>query len=181
MIVALLGSASEESITRRGVLALSEQVRSAGAAFVLLDLRTEFRRLHDLADYAAPAAGGQTAELRARIAQASGVVLATPVYHGSYSGLLKNALDHLTGEALVGLPVGTMAAGGGVRSASVACDHLRSVIRAMGGWSTPTHVGMSSADFTDEGPTADLRQRIADMVAELLSFPARDAFRNGAP
>src|SRR5262249_28572750 len=106
-------------------------------------------------------------------AKADAVVLATPVYHGAFSGLLKNALDHLKGDAFTHLPVGTLAAGGGPRSASVACDQLRSIIRALGGWSTPTHVGMSYGDVSDEGPHEDLRERIADMVAELKSFPGR--------
>ncbi len=179
MIVGLLGSASADSLSRRGLLVVAEQVRAAGMAFDLVDLRDEFRELHDIDVYDEPPPASQTARLRERIARARGVVLATPVYHGGYSGLLKNALDHLTGDAFARRPVGTLAAGGGPRSASVACDQLRSVIRAMSGWSTPTHVGLSGGDFTDLGATAGLRERVADMVAEMREFDAMRAALDG--
>ena len=173
MIVGILGSGSSDSLTRKGMQEVATQVRAAGMEFDLIDLRSEFRQLQDIEEYSEPAADSQTVVLRKRIAQASGIVLATPVYHGSFSGLLKNALDHLTSNAFAHLPVGTLAAGGGPRSASVACDQLRSVVRALSGWSTPMHVGMTYGDVSDSGPSEDLRKRIAGMVAELKSFPGR--------
>jgi len=173
MIIGILGSGSSNSITRLGMLEVAAQVRAAGLEFDLIDLRSEFRQLHDIEAYAEPAPESQTVALRKRVARASGIVLASPVYHGSFSGLLKNALDHLTGDAFAGLPVGTLAAGGGPRSASVACDQLRSVVRALSGWSTPTHVGMSYGDVSDNNLDEGLRKRIADLVVELRSFSAR--------
>jgi len=175
MIVGILGSGSSDSLTRKGMEEVAAQVRAAGMEFELIDLRSEFRQLQDMEEYSEAPADSQTVALRKRVAQASGIVLATPVYHGTFSGLLKNALDHLTGDAFAHLPVGILAAGGGPRSASVACDHLRSVVRALSGWSTPTHVGMTYGDVSDSGPTEDLRERIADMVVELKSFPGRRA------
>jgi len=175
MIVGILGSGSSDSLTRKGMQEVAAQVRAAGMDFELIDLRDEFRQLQDIDAYSEPASGSQTVALRKRIAQASGIVLATPVYHGSFSGLLKNALDHLTGDAFAHLPVGTLAAGGGPRSPSVACDQLRSVVRALSGWSAPTHVGMSYGDVSDSGLSEDLRERIADLVAELKSFRGRRA------
>lgn len=170
MIVCILGSSSTDSLTRKGLQALIKQAVAAGSPCDLLDLQIEFRGLHEPSEYAAPPAESQAARLRSRIADASGIVLATPVYHGTFSGLLKNALDHLHGKAFARLPVGLLAAGGGPRSASVACEHLRTVVRALGGWSTPTHVSMSYGDLIDAGPTKELHGRLASMVAELQSF-----------
>ena len=144
MIVGILGSGSSDSLTRKGMQEVATQVRAAGLEFDLIDLRSDFRELQDIEEYSEPAADSQTVALRKRIAQASGIVLATPVYHG-----------------------------GGPRSASVACDQLRSVVRALSGWSTPMHVGMTYGDVSDSGPSEDLRKRIAGMVAELKSFPGR--------
>ena len=41
-----------------------------------------------------------TASIVARVSQADGVILASPVYRGSFTGALKNLLDHLPIEAL---------------------------------------------------------------------------------
>jgi NAD(P)H-dependent FMN reductase len=151
-------------------LVVAKQVRAAGLEFDLIDLRDDYRSLHNVTEYSEPPAGSQTAQLRERLAQAAGVVLATPVYHGTFSGLLKNALDHLASDAFYQLPVGTLAVGGGPRSALVACEQLRTVIRSLSGWSTPTQVGMTYGDITVNGPTKDLRERVAKMVDELKNF-----------
>lgn len=175
MIIGILGSASADSQTRKGLEEVARQVRAAGLEFELLDLGIEFRELHDVEAYDEPAADSQTSRLRQRLARASGIVLATPVYHGSFSGLLKNALDQLRGDAFANLPVGTLASGGGPRSASVACEQLRTVIRALSGWSTPTHIGMTYGDVTEEGANENLRERIADLVQELRTFAIHPA------
>jgi NAD(P)H-dependent FMN reductase len=169
-IVAFLGSSSADSLTRQGLQAVLDDARRHGIAVDVVDLRDEHHALQDMEHWEYPPAGSHTARLRERVARADAVVLATPVYHGTFSGLLKNALDHLTGDAFAQRPVGVLAAGGGSRSGSVACDQLRSVIRAMGGWSTPTHVGLSGCDIVDGRPTDGLRKRAAAMVAELRDF-----------
>jgi len=169
-IVAFLGSGSAESLTRQGLQAVLDHARAQAIPVDVIDLRDQHRALQDMEHWEQPPVGSQTARLRARVARADAIVLATPVYHGSFSGLLKNALDQLTGDAFAQLPVGVLAAAGGPRSGSGSCDQLRSVIRAMGGWSTPTQVGLSSADIVDGRPTDALRKRAAAMVAELRDF-----------
>jgi NAD(P)H-dependent FMN reductase len=171
-IVAFLGSSAADSLTRQGLQAVLDDARGRAIVVDVIDLRAEYTSLQDMGDWPEPPAGSQTARLRARVARADAVVLATPVYHGSFSGLLKNALDHLTGDAFARLPVGVLAAAGGPRSGSGVCDQLRSVIRAMGGWSTPTQVGLCGADIVDGQPGAALRKRAAAMVAELREFAA---------
>jgi NAD(P)H-dependent FMN reductase len=169
-IVAFLGSSSTDSLTRQGLQAVLDDARKHGIVVDVIDLRDQHHTLQNMQQWDQPPAGSQTAQLRERVARADGVVLATPVYHGSFSGLLKNALDQLTGDAFAQRPVGLLAAAGGPRSGSSACDQLRCVVRAMGGWATPTHVGLSGADIVDGHPTDSLRRRAAVMVAELRSF-----------
>lgn len=171
MVLGILGSASKDSTTRTALLALRDRLLAAGRSFDLLDLAVEYRHLHDIAQYDDPAEASQTAELRARVAAADAIVLATPVYHGSYSSLLKNALDHLLGTAFIGRPVGLIANGGGPRSGGVACEHLRSVVRALSGWSTPTHVAVSENDFPGGVPGPFVAARLDALTAELCTFP----------
>ena len=170
IIVGILGSGSEESLCRQGVMTVAEQVRAKGMQFDLIDLKHQFRELHDPSVYSNPPVDSQTADLRRRINGAAGIVLATPVYHGSFSGLLKNALDHLAPGAFKHRAVGLLSAGGAMSSTSLACEPLRTVVRALGGWSTPTHVGLTSGELGPDGPNENLKKRIAAMVAELEYF-----------
>jgi NAD(P)H-dependent FMN reductase len=175
MILGILGSAAKDSVTREILLRAGERIDRAGVGFELIDLAVEFPQPHALEDYDDPPPGSQTAHLRALVAHADGAVLATPVYHGSYSALLKNALDHLTGDALAGRPVGLIAAGGGPRGAGTACDQLRTVVRALSGWAAPTHVATTRADLTPGEPLDFLDRRLDVLVGELLSFGASRA------
>lgn len=171
MVLGILGSASKDSTTRTALLALRDRLLAAGETFDLLDLAVEYRQLHDIAQYDDPEEAGQTAQLRSRVAAADAVVLATPVYHGSYSSLLKNSLDHLLGDAFAGRPVGLIANGGGPRSGGVACEHLRSVVRALSGWSAPTHVAICANDFPGGVPSPFVAARLDALAAELCAFP----------
>jgi FMN reductase len=86
-------------------------------------------------------------ELRAQLAATDAVVLATSVFHSSFSGLLKNALDHLPEDAFAGKPVGLLANAGNERGAAIACEHMHVVVKALLGWAAPTQVASSAADF----------------------------------
>ena len=83
-------------------------------------------------------------------------LLATPIYHNSYSGVLKNALDHLSIRQFHHKPVGLVAFGGSL-SAVQACDHLRIVVRGLMGVAVPTQLVATPADL---GAAADGRPRI---------------------
>lgn len=170
VVLGILGSGSASSVTRRGLSLFAEAAASRGLAFDLLDLVAERVAVQAMTEYDDPPPDSQTRRLRDRVGAASAVVLATPVHHGSYSGLLKNALDHLEGDALDFTPVGLLAAGGNPRSAAVACEHLRSVVRAMGGWSAPTHVGTGSSDFDSEVGLDLVRARSGELADEICAF-----------
>ncbi|UNO38558.1 NAD(P)H-dependent oxidoreductase [Streptomyces sp. MST-110588] len=96
---------------------------------------------------------GQAAQLRLAVADADAVVLASPVHHAGYSGLLKTALDQLSGDAFEDKAVGLLAHGSGPRTGNVVCEQLRTVAKALGGWVVPTQVAGCPEDFTT-GPDA---------------------------
>ncbi|MET9596310.1 NADPH-dependent FMN reductase [Streptomyces sp. NPDC006459] len=97
------------------------------------------------------------------------VVLASPVHHGSYSGLLKLALDEVPGDWLADTAVGLLAHGSGPRTGSVVCEHLRTVARALGGWVAPTQIAACPADFAP----AARRARTGRVPAAPLRDPRR--------
>jgi NAD(P)H-dependent FMN reductase len=126
------------------------------------------------------------AEVRALSALATrsvGFVIGSPVYHNSYTGVLKNCLDHLTIRHFEGKPVAIACHGGTMRSMQPA-DQLRLVIRGLHGIATVNQVVSADTDFVarDGGlavTNPKLFDRIARLVAELDFLIARLAPQHG--
>jgi FMN reductase len=108
------------------------------------------------------------------------VVIASPVYHGGPSGLIKNAIDHLQplmGDRrsyLTGRPVSCLAAGGGLQGAVSTLSALRCVVHALRGWPTPMQVPINSSSkhFDEDGACTDakLEQMLVAARDDLLCF-----------
>ncbi|WP_049984823.1 NADPH-dependent FMN reductase [Halobellus rufus] len=152
-VVAVCGSLREESYTRRALERALDGSREAGGTGEVLDLRT-----YDLPVFDADLdAQGDSATVVRRIREADAVLLGTPMYHGSYSGVLKNALDYCGFDEFEGKTVGLLAVAGGGFPVS-ALDHLRSVCRALDAWVLPHQAAIPNAskrfegdDLVDEG------------------------------
>lgn len=54
---------------------------------------------------------GDTKSLLKKIVAADALIIGTPVYRGSYTGILKNVFDVIPNDALVGKPVGIVVTG----------------------------------------------------------------------
>ena len=74
---------------------------------------------------------------------AHGLVVASPGYHGSISGLVKNAIDYVeetskdTRVYLDGLPVGLIVTAYGWQATGSTLATMRSIVHALRGWPTP--------------------------------------------
>ncbi len=88
-------------------------------------------------------------ELTAIATEADAFVLGSPLYHNSYSGVLKNAIDHLTIHQFNGKPVG-LVAHGAERTVVQASDHLRIVVRGILGVAIPTQILTIETDFAKQ-------------------------------
>ena len=101
-------------------------------------------------------------------------VLSSPIYHNSYSGVLKNALDHLAISQFYYKPVGLISHGGNRNTQAV--DHLRIVVRGLLGVAIPTQVCTSSNDYHEVGTESyelvseNILQRIERLTSELIVF-----------
>lgn len=169
-ILTILGSSSQHSRTRDATQFVAHRFAARGATTSLLDLAVVCAHMQEMAHYENPPQDCQTARIRAVVARADAVLLATPVHHSSFSGLLKCGLDHLATRAFMGKPVGILSMGGSARSALGACDQLRSVVRALGGWAAPTHIGLFGGDLRDGVMTPEMTQRIDTLIGELMLF-----------
>ncbi len=114
------------------------------------------------------------------VRRADGLIVATPGYHGSISGLVKNALDSLEGLSddarpyFDGRAVGCIVTASGAQACGSALAALRSVVHALRGWPTPlgatlnTGVGL----FDDNGGFLDAKDawQVETVAQQVLAF-----------
>jgi FMN reductase len=106
-------------------------------------------------------------ELLAAIPVAEVLVLVTPIYRATYSGLLKVVLDQLPQSALRGVAC-VLAATAASPAHYLALDTgLRSLVASLDGWTVPTVTYATPADFDDaKQPTEQVRQRLQQALTE---------------
>jgi FMN reductase len=119
-------------------------------------------------------------DLVAQLAAADGIILGSPGYHGSISGLVKNALDYaedLRGDArpyFSGRAVGCIATAGGWSGAVNTLGALRDIVHALRGWPTPMGAAINTSErvFDDSGGCLVPRvaQTLELMAVEVMSF-----------
>lgn len=111
---------------------------------------------------------------------ADGVVIASPGYHGTVSGLIKNALDYVEDMArdtrpyFEGRAVGLIAVAAGWQATGTTLATLRSIVHALRGWPTPMAVTVNSQlpVFADDGQVSDgpLAGQLGILAQQVVSF-----------
>jgi len=105
----------------------------------------------------------------AAIESADLLVVASPVYRASYTGLFKHLFDFVHHEALIDVPVLLAATGGSERHALVIDHQLRPLFSFFQAHTLPIGVYASEADFTNYKISNDLlKQRIKLSVDRAL-------------
>lgn len=98
---------------------------------------------------------------------ASLLVVAAPVYKGSYPGLFKHLFDLVSPDALTGKPVVLAATGGGEKHALVIEHQLRPLFGFFRAFTLPTGVYGAEADLKDYQVSSDaLQARVRDAAGE---------------
>ncbi|MFQ5468008.1 MAG: NADPH-dependent FMN reductase [Kiloniellaceae bacterium] len=169
-ILVIAGSARAPSYTRSLSRTVARALEARGARADVLDLQATPLPSMVPADRARRAGHGDpvVADLFQWAEGASAYVLASPTYHNSYSGVLKNALDYLTLGDMRYRPVGLMGHGG---RSTQAVDHLRLVVRGLLGVAIPTQVCTADEDFAPTpGPDGDYEVRNGDILGRIDRF-----------
>jgi len=114
------------------------------------------------------------------VRNADGVIVATPGYHGSVSGLIKNALDSLEPLSsaerpyLDGRAVGCIVVADGWQACGSALASLRAIVHALRGWPTPLGATVNSAlkPFDDAGALKDPRDiwQVETVAQQVVAF-----------
>lgn len=125
---------------------------------------------------------GNGGELVEAVRSADGLIISAPGYHGTISGLVKNALDYLEDLArderpyLDGRAVGLITTAHGEQASVGTLQTLRAIVHSLRGWPTPmgatirTHQGL----FDSDGECLDARARDhIDLVGQQVLLGAR--------
>ncbi|MDN3258219.1 FMN reductase [Streptomyces sp. CSDS2] len=110
------------------------------------------------------------------VAEADGLIVVTPVFSASYSGLFKSFFDVLDKDALAGKPVLIAATGGSARHSLVLEHALRPLFAYLRAVVVPTAVYAASEDWGAEG----LPERIERAAGELAALMPATAARRAA-
>lgn len=114
------------------------------------------------------------------VREADGLIVASPGYHGSISGVIKNALDTLemlrTDERpyLTDRAVGCVITADGWQAAGTTLTTLRSIVHALRGWPTPFGAALNATTglFDAEGGCIEAKDawQLATVGEQVLDF-----------
>jgi FMN reductase len=170
-IVAISGSARPENFTSKALaLAIDEFRQHPGIGLEVFD--------PTIMELPLPGTGNEpptTQRMKAAVAQATGVVLATPEYHGSYSSVIKLVIENLGfPSVLAGKPVALLGVASGIIGAIKALEHLRSVCSHVGAIVLPGPVSVAGVQkvFDAEGRCVDagIEKRIRGVATNLIDY-----------
>jgi FMN reductase len=184
-IVGFAGSSSRPSRTRSLVEAIAE---ATGARSEVESTIYDLTEIHPSlgATLDIRSAPPDLLDLIETITNADALIVGSPVYKGTYTGLFKHLFDLIEPKALKDKPVVLSATGGSERHALVIDHGLRPLFAFFSADILSTGLYATETDFADYRPQGALVTRI-DRVAEELSWrlgatrPASPALRFAEP
>jgi FMN reductase len=173
-IVGLGGSLRHASTSRAALQRALEGAAAAGGDTRLLDLRELDLPTYNPDD---DTPGEAAAELIESCYSADGLIWSSPLYQGTISGALKNALDWLHGLGQRDPPylhdkvIGLISAAGGTQGLQ-AINTMEFAVRALRGWAVPYVVPVASANrvFEASGRIKDesVQAQLATLGGEVV-------------
>lgn len=168
-IVGIGGSLRAGSYSQIALEIAARRVEVLGAEVEVLDLRQmnlPFCNGEDeYPDYP------DVEKLQNAVKAADGLILSTPEYHGSLSGVLKNALDLMSFEQLDNKVTGLISVLGGQPNSN-ALNDLRVIMRWVHAWVIPEQIAVGQAwqAFSPDGKILDekLSQRFDSFAQSLV-------------
>ncbi|MFD1957437.1 NADPH-dependent FMN reductase [Paenibacillus thailandensis] len=141
-IVMIAGSNRRNATSTILVKAMARRLERMQAEVDLFDLAETPLPFYSPDESFASHAGVQ--RLNRLMLEADGIVLATPEYHGSISGVLKNALDFLGQDHFAGKPVLSVSSAGGAVGVS-SLMQLQTIVRNLHGINCPEWISIGGA------------------------------------
>lgn len=176
-VLALGGSTTPLAASER---ALRIAAASAERDGVTVDYLTSRDLMVPIYDTESTERGPEQKRLVQALRSCDGVLIATPGYHGSFSGMIKNALDYAedlrTDERpyLHDRAVGLITVAHGWQTAVGTLGQLRQIVHSLRAWPTPLGCaindsrGLLGADATDSDP--DVVRQLETVGSQVARF-----------
>jgi FMN reductase len=185
VILGLGGTIRAGSSTEKALIVALRAAEAAGAETRLLG--GEFLASLPIFDPRPGAPVPAQTALAEAVRAADGVIVASPGYHGSISGVVKNALDTLevtrddAQPYFSGRAVGCIISADGWQAAGTTLTALRSIIHALRGWPTPFGAALNAGTplFDERGECREAKDawQLATVAHQVVEFANMRAAR----
>ncbi|MBI4164962.1 MAG: NAD(P)H-dependent oxidoreductase [Acidobacteria bacterium] len=167
--VATAGSVRPGNFTSKALALAVDEIRKREVEIEVIDLS----RVHLSLPGLPPAEGAL--RIRRLISDATGAILATPEYHGSYSSVIKLFIENLGfPSVLAGKPVALLGVAAGQIGAVKALEHLRGVCSHVGAIVLPAVVSVAGVQklFDESGRCLDpaTEKNIRGLATSMLDY-----------
>jgi FMN reductase len=182
LIVGIGGTTRAESASERALQFALSKARELGADTELLVGRQILLPIYS------PESVERDATARHLVAvlrRANGIIVSSPGYHGSLSGLIKNALDYAEdmrndpAPYFEGRAVGLIVCANGWQATGATLTALRSIVHALRGWPTPLGVAINTTEqnFDAENSLANpaTKQQLSVVAEQVVQFALQRA------
>jgi FMN reductase len=179
LILGLGGTPRSGSTTERALQVALKAAAAEGAQTVIITAADLVLPMYTTDQAERTPAASRLVDLYRRC---SGLIIASPAYHGSLSGLIKNALDYAEDLRMDersyfdGMAVGVIACAGGWQAAVQTMGALREIAHALRGWPTPLGAALNTSVrlFDDTGECLDLSSKfqLESVGRQVVQFAA---------
>ncbi|MBR2567199.1 MAG: NAD(P)H-dependent oxidoreductase [Paenibacillus sp.] len=176
-IVILAGSNRKNATSTRLAEYTAEMIQGQGHEAILFNLYE--KPLPFYAPDEKQETDENLADLTATMLAADAIILSTPEYHGSISGVLKNALDHLSQAHFSGKPVLSISSAGGAVGVS-SLTQLQTMVRNLHGINAPEWISIGGAQrrrfeatfdgYEEYEGSQDIEERVQRVLGSFLNL-----------
>jgi azobenzene reductase len=169
-VTLLAGSNRKDAASTKLLRYIGKQLQAKGFTIALIDL-WETPLPFFSADEESP--HPHVKRLLQAVSEADGLIFGTPEYHGSVSGVLKNALDYLGSDVVGGKPVLSAGSSGGAIGVS-SLTQLQAIVRNLHGINSPEWISLGGDQrrFGIDGAPMDamMRKRVERAIDQFAAL-----------
>jgi FMN reductase len=163
-------SMREGSYGTRTLIIVLNSIKGYKAETLLLDLRATKMPIFNPSSSNSSATDTEIQKITELVNWADAFILASPDYHGSMSGTMKNFLDHYW-EEFAGKTFGYICTSH--EKGLTVMDQMRTAVRQCYGWSLPYGISVNAKeDFNEEGEIINelLDKRLKILARDLVTY-----------
>lgn len=114
---------------------------------------------------------GDTQKIIGKIVEADALIIGTPMYRGSYTGILKNIFDIIPNDALIGKPIGLIATGGSDHHFLAIEHELKPLLGFFLAYPLPGAVYANNTHYSDSSLIdAGILERLQKLAQDVVNF-----------